>query len=90
MNCEIISKIKPEVTSPIPSCRRGTITTQGHAHILSSPYRGSQRGSQGRETSKADYNSISEVTEDEVLEMAPLSHEFVDSLKPLLAKQKSS
>jgi hypothetical protein len=23
MNCEIISKIKPEVTSPIPSCRRG-------------------------------------------------------------------
>jgi len=31
MNCEIISKIKPEVTSPIPSCRRGTITTQGVA-----------------------------------------------------------
>ncbi len=27
------------------------ITTQGHAHILSSPYRGSQRGSEGRETS---------------------------------------
>ena len=27
MNCEIISNIKPEVTSPIPSCRRGTITT---------------------------------------------------------------
>ena len=48
MNCEIISNIKPEVTSPIPSCRRGTITTQGHAHIQSSPYRGSQRGSQGR------------------------------------------
>ena len=23
MNCEIISKTKPEVTSPIPSCRRG-------------------------------------------------------------------
>ena len=23
MNCEIISKIKSEVTSPIPSCRRG-------------------------------------------------------------------
>ena len=23
MNCEIISKMKPEVTSPIPSCRRG-------------------------------------------------------------------
>jgi len=23
MNCEKISKIKPEVTSPIPSCRRG-------------------------------------------------------------------
>jgi len=37
------------VTSPIPSCRRGTITTQGHAHILSSPYRGSERGSQGEE-----------------------------------------
>ena len=39
MNCEIISKIKSEVTSPIPSCRRGVITTQGLAHILSSPYR---------------------------------------------------
>ena len=24
-----------------PSCRRGTITTQGRAHILFSPYRGS-------------------------------------------------
>ena len=23
MNCEIISKMKSEVTSPIPSCRRG-------------------------------------------------------------------
>ena len=45
MNCEMISKIEPEVTSPIPSCRRGTITTQGHASYLSSPYRGSQRGS---------------------------------------------
>ncbi len=47
MNCEIISKIKLEVTTPRsarrdacqsknPSCRRGMITTQGHAHILSS------------------------------------------------------
>ena len=36
----------PLVTSPNPSCRRGTITTQGRAHILFSPYRGSQRGSQ--------------------------------------------
>jgi len=26
MNSEMISKIEPEVTSPIPSCRRGTIT----------------------------------------------------------------
>ena len=33
---------------------------------------------------KADYNSIVEVTQEEVLEMAPLSHEFVDSLRPLL------
>lgn len=33
---------------------------------------------------KADYNSIAEVTEAEVIEMAPLSHEFVDSLRPLL------
>ncbi len=47
MNSEMISKIEPEVTSPIPSCRRGTITTQGHEHILFSPYRGSERGSQG-------------------------------------------
>ena len=35
---------------------------------------------------KADYNSIAEVTEAEVLEMAPLSHEFVESLRPLLAE----
>jgi uncharacterized protein (UPF0332 family) len=34
---------------------------------------------------KADYNSVAEVTEAEVLEMAPLSHDFVDSLKPLLS-----
>lgn len=34
---------------------------------------------------KADYNSIAEVTEEEVLELAPLSHEFVESLYPLLA-----
>ena len=33
---------------------------------------------------KADYNSIAEVAGSEVLEMAPLSHEFVDSLRPLL------
>ena len=69
MNCEIISKIKPEVTSPRsarrdacqsknPSCRRGMITTQGHAHILSSPYRGSQRGSEGRETSITNYKLL--------------------------------
>lgn len=38
---------------------------------------------------KADYNSIAEVTEAEVLEMAPLSHEFIESLRPLLAKQES-
>ena len=36
---------------------------------------------------KADYNSIAEVTEAEVLELAPLSHEFVESLRPLLAEQ---
>ena len=29
---------------------------------------------------KADYNSIAEVTEAEVLEMSPLSHEFVTAL----------
>ena len=34
---------------------------------------------------KADYNSIAEVSEAEVLEMAPLTHMFIDSLKPLLA-----
>ena len=44
MNCEIISKIKSEVTSPIPSCRRGVITTQGLAHILSSPLQGELEG----------------------------------------------
>ncbi len=35
---------------------------------------------------KADYNSIAEVSEAEVLEMAPLTHEFIDALLPLLAK----
>jgi len=33
---------------------------------------------------KADYNSIAEVAENEVLEMAPLSKEFVDSIEALL------
>ena len=33
---------------------------------------------------KADYNSVAEVTADEVLEMAPLSREFVESLRKLL------
>ena len=33
---------------------------------------------------KADYNSIAEVSESEVLEMAPLSHDFVDCMKSLL------
>jgi len=34
---------------------------------------------------KADYNNISEVTEAEVLELAPMTHEFVVSLKTLLS-----
>ena len=34
---------------------------------------------------KADYNSIAEVTEAEVLEMAPLSHEFLTALELLLS-----
>ena len=33
---------------------------------------------------KADYNSIAEVSEAEVLEMAPLSHEFVAAVEGLL------
>ena len=33
---------------------------------------------------KADYNSIAEVTEAEVLEMAPLSKEFVEQVKEIL------
>jgi uncharacterized protein (UPF0332 family) len=33
---------------------------------------------------KADYNSIAEVSESEVLEMAPLYHDFVDCMKSLL------
>lgn len=36
---------------------------------------------------KADYNSIADVTEEEVKEMAPMSHDFVKSLRPLLAEQ---
>jgi uncharacterized protein (UPF0332 family) len=35
---------------------------------------------------KADYNSIAEVSEQEVNEMAPLTHEFIEALLPLLAK----
>lgn len=33
---------------------------------------------------KADYNSIAEVTESEVLEMAPLSHDFVSAVESLI------
>ena len=33
---------------------------------------------------KADYNSVAEVSEGEVREMAPLSHEFVTDLETLL------
>jgi uncharacterized protein (UPF0332 family) len=33
---------------------------------------------------KADYNSIAEISEMEVREMAPLSHEFVDNIEKLL------
>ena len=33
---------------------------------------------------KADYNSIAEVSETEVREMAPLSHEFVENVEILL------
>lgn len=36
---------------------------------------------------KADYNSIAEVTEEEVLEMSPLSHDFVENMRPLLVHQ---
>lgn len=39
---------------------------------------------------KADYNSIAEVTEAEVIEMAPLSHEFVSALESLLSKNNVS
>lgn len=34
---------------------------------------------------KADYNSIAEVSEMEVREMAPLSREFVDNIEKLLS-----
>lgn len=34
---------------------------------------------------KADYNNVSEVTEPEVIELAPMTHEFLDSLKLLLS-----
>ena len=33
---------------------------------------------------KADYNSIADITEAEVLEMAPLTHDFVAALEKLL------
>lgn len=33
---------------------------------------------------KADYNSVAEVTEEEVLEMAPLSKDFVETIEQLL------
>ena len=37
---------------------------------------------------KADYNSIAEVTEAEVLEMAPLSANFITSVEALLPSQQ--
>ena len=33
---------------------------------------------------KADYSSVAEVSEDEVVEMAPLSHAFVEAIEKLL------
>lgn len=36
---------------------------------------------------KADYNSIAEVSEEEVKELAPLSHEFVDAVKELISNK---
>ena len=33
---------------------------------------------------KADYNSIAEVTEDEVLEMQPLSKEFIEQVESVI------
>ena len=33
---------------------------------------------------KADYNSIADITEDEVLELAPLSHDFVKAVGGLV------
>lgn len=36
---------------------------------------------------KADYNSIAEVTEEEVLEMAPLSTDFISSIEALLPSE---
>lgn len=36
---------------------------------------------------KADYNSIAEVTEAEVLEMAPLSTDFISSIEALLPSE---
>lgn len=36
---------------------------------------------------KADYNSIAEVTEEEVLEMAPLSADFITSIEALLPSE---
>jgi len=41
MNSEMISKIEPEVTSPIPSCRRGTITACTHSVL---PLQGESEG----------------------------------------------
>ena len=38
---------------------------------------------------KADYNSIAEVTEAEILEMAPLSKEFVEQVKERFLSNKS-
>ena len=34
---------------------------------------------------KADYNSVAEVTKTEVLELAPLSHQFIDTMRSLLS-----
>ncbi len=35
---------------------------------------------------KADYNSIAEVSEEEVKELAPLSHDFVEAVRGLISK----
>lgn len=68
----------------------GTLTTLGKTYILTGRIEKKHGYFFARMIQlriKADYNSVAEVSESEVREMASLSHEFVDRIESILDPQ---